>query len=438
MSNSGHQYQKWKSNYEAARLELKRAEELLIQRHENTRKILEKQKSLQNELAMEKELRKKSERDTKKYRSDNQRLMKKMSLLEDEIRSLKVTVTKLKGERNLSNGDTSLPEPRRRTTSAQTKHQPLLISVPQKRAVSSSATTRGYQGNGTETNTLQQQEQEPSDTASKLREMLMNLISGDIITNERIKMVASIVKSTGLGWNQSAIVSVAYDALQACCRESPAPILAPLTWAPCSWFPETSCTNRKRKKSLVRYHGIPNPDLLSSIVIMWCDQKALEQNAIPWLLKCIQRIDQDSPRGLNITKDLTLKSYDATLHAIESHSANVTAICCSATVTMALLRCDNDIHSAATFVVDILASLPSCTTIEKHHKILIALTAAAEVWPAALDRRAIGDDLFWHLRALVDKYSSGPSSGEDTSIEYMMCYYATAIIHALLPDRIYE
>ena len=52
----------WKNSYEAARQELLRAEELLKQRHVNTKKILEKQKVLSGDLSKEKAKRQEAER----------------------------------------------------------------------------------------------------------------------------------------------------------------------------------------------------------------------------------------------------------------------------------------------------------------------------------------------------------------------------------------
>jgi hypothetical protein len=52
----------WKNSYEAARQELLRAEELLKQRHVNTKKILEKQKVLSGDLLKEKGKRQEAEK----------------------------------------------------------------------------------------------------------------------------------------------------------------------------------------------------------------------------------------------------------------------------------------------------------------------------------------------------------------------------------------
>ena len=143
-------------------------------------------------------------------------------------------------------------------------------------------------------------------------------------------------------------------------------------------------------------------------------------------------LDQDSPSGPNILRDLTVRSYDATLHALEDPSPCITNLCCNATITMALWRLANDIRSAAVFVRDILVTSYQDT---KHERmILVALSTALEVWPAALNRRSMGQDAVSRLETLLNSYISPPPTStttHDTST-IIMCHYAATFITALL------
>ena len=386
----------WKQKYDDARLELKRAEELLKQRHENTRKVLEKQKALHADLDKEKELRKQAETDLKKYVRENRKLVKQVSLLERRLLSLEA------GGRVVQPQKVSVPSAR----------APPVVKkkdmVPSKRRIEEKNETK----------------------ASKLGELLGHLVShGDGITQERISMVASIVKSISSPWNQEDIVSTAYNTLMQCClKDLYSPRLAPMTWAPCHWFPDKRCGKRNM------YHGIGNPADVKSLVAMWCDEKALEHDTIPWLLKCMQILDQDSPSGHSIMRDLTIRAYDATLHALEDPTPSVTNLCCNATVTMALWRLSNDIRAAAVFIRDILVA--PCHNTLHERMILVALSAALEVWPAALNRRSMGQTAVTRLETLIDNYISPPlptpciTSDETNSM--IMCHYAAIFVHAIL------
>lgn len=405
------QQQEWKSHYEAARWELKRAEELLKQRHENTRKILEKQKELRDELEKEKDLRRKAEGETKKYVRENQNLVKKVALLEKRILSLEQGATR------------AVPPAKRHASSPASRTIQKSIQNGKKGA---RLDIRGHEVVG------------PLQPDGTLRDMLTCLandkkgsITNDTINEVAVCMIQSLASNSS--WDQKDIVSVAYDVLVQCCclGESYAPRLAPIEWAPCHWFPDTSGKARKK----IRYHGIENPDRVKSLVTAWCDMTVLENDTIPWLLKCLCVLDQEaSLHGCNVTKGLILRAYDATLENIDNDSTlSISRLCCSATITMALLRYTNDLQFAAIFIRDILSPLcatyPISTTQEQM--ILIALAAALEVWPLAMDRRAIGKDEESCLETLLNTYMVPPPDPNAIPGLAMMCHYASLFITAL-------
>jgi hypothetical protein len=99
---------------------------------------------------------------------------------------------------------------------------------------------------------------------------------------------------------------------------------------------------------------------------------------------------------------------------------------------MALWRLANDIRSAAVFLRDILVT--SCHDTKHERMILIALSTALEVWPAALNRRSMGQEAVLRLETLLNNYISPPSPStttNDTST-VTMCHYAATFITALL------
>ena len=390
----------WKTHYDEARLELKRAEELLKQRHENTRKILEKQKALQADLEKERERRKHAETEVKKYLKENKKLMDKVSMLERSLSSVDVQVKGETPHRAVAITSNGGPP-------AQKKHKRPPLKKPKN------------------------QREEHVSKAEKLRELLKHLLNGDRITHDGIQEVASIVNLTPSPWDQSDIISVAHDSLMQCCvKGSYVPRLAPITWAPCHWFPDS------KHHSQNRFHGIANYKSVKSMVSMWCTETAIVQDWIPWLLQCMHIIDQASPRGCNLVRDLTLRAYDATLEALEQTHPSIPSLCCNATITMALWRHANDIRSAAVFVRDILVA--PCHDTTQEQMILVALSAALEVWPAALNRHSMGQDAVGRLETLMSNHSAPPHACNVSAINkqdsglLIMCHHAAIFINAIL------
>lgn len=264
--------------------------------------------------------------------------------------------------------------------------------------------------------------------STKLKEMFTYLMGDDSISDQKVKMAVNIIQSKSNTWDVEEMTLVAYNTLMECAKKSYSVLLAPIQWAPCSWFED--------KRSRNKFHGMKmSKETTSSLITMWCCQNAIERGHIPWLFRFIHTLDQIPSQSLHMTDSLLAKCVTETLSNIDKNtSMTITRLCCASTLAMTILRSCGDIDGAAAFIVDVVMGCKGEEAFSlKEQKSVICLAVALEAWPAAIHNE-LGDTYNGLIQSLIKRYESDriPSRAHSLPTYYSICHYASIFIHNAL------
>mmetsp|Transcript_10581 Transcript_10581/g.20918 ORF Transcript_10581/g.20918 Transcript_10581/m.20918 type:complete len:468 (+) Transcript_10581:55-1458(+) len=444
----------WKDSYEAARVELKRAETLLKERHVNTKKVLVKQKKLGEELAKEKEKRRDAEKRSAASTRENARLVGTVQSLQERVELLEKTVAQLQssvhvllsnknGARNVSEQYTTAQAKRGRVPS---NHREPGTSRPNKKPAvrvheeknngnahtRKKDNTRDTQHDDTDDVSGNQQsvldyERLPRQGAdTQITDILTHLMTEPRLTKNKIKTAVHIASSMKETWTDTKIaVSVLYKMFE-CCRPTYVEQRAPIQWAPGNWF---IMTNNDEIKSLIEYYSKED---VCSLVCMWCDAAALERNTIPWLLYYIHLLDTRAPHA-KLMETLGYRSKDVVLKYFDRGHSNgifsITEMCCATTVALAAFRYQGSIDAAAAFFIETAEHDIDHKYSAMEQLQIVCLGLALEVWPQILRASAIPSHVHANLWSITERYIT-PTVPDHPSrpIYYSICYYAANLI----------
>lgn len=355
---------------------------------------------------------------------ENNTLAKKMALLENRLSTLEKTVALLQRSLGQNGVPSSAPPSIAKNSNNNIEHAVRVrqspLRPPKKKAKA-----------GVEPAERGGPRVDQGLASTKLKEMFTYLMGDDSISEQKVKMAVNIIQSKSVTWDIEEMTLVAYNTLMECAKKSYSVLLAPIQWAPCSWFADARSRNK--------FHGMNvSKEATSSLVAMWCCQNAIEHGHIPWLLKFIHTLDQIPSHQLHITDSLLSKCTAETLSNIDKNDKNtsmtITRLCCASTLAMTILRSCGDINRAAAFIVDIVMECKGEEAFSlKEQKSVICLAVALEAWPAAIHNE-LGDTYNGLIQSLIKRYESDriPSRANSLPTYYSICHYASIFIHNAL------
>ena len=384
-------------NLEQARAELVRAEQLLKQRHANTRLVLQKQKEITaqlqeaNALVAGLQRRLKEEmRQKEKYKAD---CLKKDAV----IAELRLQLRKGGGQavsQSVTHPLTPSDEDLRSVLSERIREQSVRSDRSQKsqksdRSWLTQRSDRSYRwglsadsknalsgdGSGRKRKV---REDDGVDKRDMLVDMLDFILEGagpGCVLQERVDMATENYleefPAGRDGW-ASEVANAAFEMLETCAMPVVICQWADMAWSPARWF--ESCPPKAS--------GLGGPregpqEGQRSLVATWCDPTKLRSDFIPWLLACLRRLEEKTRQ--RITYELLDKCVDEVVaRCSETDARAVPLLCCASTVAIALCKMSGrrGLELAMTLIVDIMGH---CGSGAKNGT--VGLAAALEVWP---------------------------------------------------------
>eukprot|EP00890_Picochlorum_soloecismus_P003276 jgi/Picsp_1/394/NSC_00392-R1_---NA--- len=435
----------YKDKYEAARLELKKAEALLKQRNANTKQVLIKQKKLNEDLEKEISKRKDTEKKVKNAEREKQKLEEKLQSMELRLSRLESSVANLVRDQDRRGAEIA---PHVQVTGGKIAnsqqatpvfdHSTDQVNVAQEDK-SRYTVSKGNQGNKRkrteprDASVLTKEKAACTDTATIASSVLTHLFESNTISDNKLKTELDIVSSKSMGKeidSRQVAFSILHKILMACVRPIYKEQLAPFSWSPGHWFPGdiSRPVENKMKSSQIEPF---------SLVSMWCDERALYERYLQWALLFSQGLDRIFP-GHGITDSLAGLSRNIVLKEIEREMKkgmfSVSEVCCAATLAMAVYRSQGNVQAATSFVADLIMTLGKGDdedAFQISYNGTLPLCMALEVWPSIIHADlAHNCGQFLHVVChciLNDKFELHPLGAHDAAGQYAATFIRSCL-----------
>lgn len=358
-------------NLEQARAELIRAEELLKQRHANTRLVLQKQKEVTEQLERAKAQVSSLQRQLKEERRQKEK--HKADGLEKDR-----TIEKLRGQLKAS-----------RYATSQSVTHPQTPSDEDNRSVQRSGLSVDSM-NVSQMNRKRKVGGAVRDKQDMLVDMLDHVLgesgrkcSRHSLAKKATEKYLGEIPATEDSWMEEMAEAALSVLLEKCVLREAAGHWADMAWSPSRWF---DCMATERDVLKTGDHEKDEMDeedqsagcQQRSLVATWCDPSRLEEDYIPWLLACLRMLEEESQKRItDVLLDMCIEEVLVLCSGATDLNA-VPKLCCAVTVAIALCKMSENL--GVDFGMKLLVDIMGRRGPGAENR-TVALAVALEVWP---------------------------------------------------------
>ena len=361
------------SDLEQARTELIRAEELLRQRHANTRVVLLKYKEATAQLEHARALALSLQRRLKEESRQNAKLRADILKRDQTVLKRDETIEELR--RQLRQGN-SQSVTRPQTPSDEDLRPGVQM---RERSEPSHPSVQSFDSMNVSRRVAKRKvrEEVQDHVRDALDDMLNFILDGDQARSldDRLDTAAeTYLREIRVAGNSDEVAEAAMGILlDTCVLQEARGQWAAMAWSPSRWFdcPAPGGVSRDLGGVSRDSEGRQNVGM-RSLVAAWCDPGILETDRIPLLLACLQTVERKADEPImRALLDRCIKEVRPSEDA-----STVPTLCCAVTVALALCQMSGNCDVGVGLLVDIMRE---CVSDKAEYT--VALAVALEVWP---------------------------------------------------------
>jgi len=354
------------SDLEQARTELIRAEELLRQRHANTRVVLLKYKEATAQLEHARALALSLQRRLKEESRQNAKLRAEILKRGQTVLKRDETIEELR--RQLRQGN-SQSVTRPQTPSDEDLRPGVQM---RERSEPSHPSVQSFDSMNVSRRVAKRKvrEEVQDHVRDALDDMLNFILDGDQARSldDRLDTAAeTYLREIRVAGNSDEVAEAAMGILlDTCVLQEARGQWAAMAWSPSRWFDCPASEGVSRDSEGRQNVG------MRSLVAAWCDPGILETDRIPLLLACLQTVERKADEPImRALLDRCIKEVRPSEDA-----STVPTLCCAVTVALALCQMSGNCDVGVGLLVDIMRE---CVSGKAEYT--VALAVALEVWP---------------------------------------------------------
>jgi hypothetical protein len=354
------------SDLEQARTELIRAEELLRQRHANTRVVLLKYKEATAQLEHARALALSLQRRLKEESRQNAKLRAEILKRDQTVLKRDETIEELR--RQLRQGN-SQSVTRPQTPSDEDLRPGVQM---RERSEPSHPSVQSFDSMNVSRRVAKRKvrEEVQDHVRDALDDMLNFILDGDQARSldDRLDTAAeTYLREIRVAGNSDEVAEAAMGILlDTCVLQEARGQWAAMAWSPSRWFDCPASEGVSRDSEGRQNVG------MRSLVAAWCDPGILETDRIPLLLACLQTVERKADEPImRALLDRCIKEVRPSEDA-----STVPTLCCAVTVALALCQMSGNRDVGVGLLVDIMRE---CVSGKAEYT--VALAVALEVWP---------------------------------------------------------
>lgn len=368
------------SDLEQARTELIRAEELLRQRHANTRVVLLKYKEATAQLEHARALALSLQRRLKEESRQNAKLRADILKRDQTVLKRDETIEELR--RQLRQGN-SQSVTRPQTPSDEDLRPGVQM---RERSEPSHPSVQSFDSMNVSRRVAKRKvrEEVQDHVRDALDDMLNFILDGDQARSldDRLDTAAeTYLREIRVAGNSDEVAEAAMGILlDTCVLQEARGQWAAMAWSPSRWFdcPAPGGVSRDSEGVSRDLGGVSRDSEgrqnvgMRSLVAAWCDPGILETDRIPLLLACLQTVERKADEPImRALLDRCIKEVRPSEDA-----STVPTLCCAVTVALALCQMSGNCDVGVGLLVDIMRE---CVSGKAEYT--VALAVALEVWP---------------------------------------------------------